>query len=65
MGEIVAPLRAARETASDEHLDRISPLAYTHIIPNGTDVFDGSQQRGNFVLTALPSEFLDPQRPLP
>ena len=40
MGEIVARLRAAGETVSDEDLARISPLAYAHVIPNGTYVFD-------------------------
>ena len=45
MGEIVARLRAAGETVSDEDLARISPLAYAHVIPNGTYVFDRSRRR--------------------
>ena len=49
MGEIVARLRAAGETVSDEDLARISPLAYAHVIPNGTYVFDHSR-RGNIAL---------------
>ena len=42
MGEIVARLRAAGETVPDEDLARISPLAYAHVIPNGTYLFDRS-----------------------
>ena len=45
MGEIVARLRAAGEAVSDEDLARISPLAYAHVIPNGTYVFDHSRRR--------------------
>ena len=44
MGEIVARLRAAGEMVSDEDLARISPLAYAHVIPNGTYVFDHSRR---------------------
>jgi hypothetical protein len=40
LGEIFARLRAAGDTVSDEDLARISPLAYTQVIPNGTYVFD-------------------------
>ena len=36
MGEIVAGLRAAGEAVADDDLSRISPLAYAHVIPNGT-----------------------------
>jgi TnpA family transposase len=36
MREILARLRAAGEAVSDEDLARISPLAYAHVIPNGT-----------------------------
>jgi hypothetical protein len=53
MGEIVARLRAAEETVSDENLARISPLAYAHVIPNGTYVFDHSR-RGHFALDTPP-----------
>jgi hypothetical protein len=45
MGEIVARVRVAGETVSDEDLARISPPAYAHVIPNGTYVF-GRAQRG-------------------
>jgi TnpA family transposase len=44
MGEIVARLRATGETVLDEDLARISPLAYAHVIPNGTYVFDHSRR---------------------
>jgi TnpA family transposase len=36
INEIVTRLRAAGESVSDEDLARISPLAYAHVIPNGT-----------------------------
>jgi TnpA family transposase len=36
MTRIVAPLRAAGETITDEDLARISPAAFAHVIPNGT-----------------------------
>src|SRR4051812_12594220 len=45
MGEIVARLCAAGETVLDEDLARISPLAYAHVIPNGTYVFDRAHGR--------------------
>jgi Tn3 transposase DDE domain len=44
MGEIVARLRVAAESVPDENLARISPLAYAHVIPNGTYVFDRSRR---------------------
>ena len=44
MGEIVARLHTAGEAVSDEELARISPLAYAHVIPNGTYVFDHSRR---------------------
>jgi len=53
MGEVVARLRAAGETVSDEDLARISPLAYAHEIPNGTYVFDRSQRRCNIAANTL------------
>ena len=34
--KIVAQVRVAGETVLDEDLARISPLAYSHVIPNGT-----------------------------
>ena len=36
MTRIVAQLRAAGETITDEELARISPAAFAHVIPNGT-----------------------------
>jgi hypothetical protein len=54
MGEIVARLRAAGETVSDENLARISPLAYAHVIPNGIYVFDRTQRRGTVSHDMLP-----------
>jgi Tn3 transposase DDE domain len=58
MGEIVARLRAAGEVVSDEDLARISPLAYAHVIPNGTYVFDHSR-RGHIAPDTLLSVFSD------
>jgi hypothetical protein len=55
MGEIVVRLRAAGETVWDEDLARVSPLAYTHILSNGTYVFDRSRPRGNIALDTQPS----------
>jgi len=46
MGEVVARLRAVGETVADEDLARISPLAYAHVIPNGTYTFDRVKRRG-------------------
>jgi hypothetical protein len=40
MTEILAQLRAAGEVIPAEDLVRISPLAYAHLIPNGTYHFD-------------------------
>jgi len=36
MSRIVAQLRTSGETLTHEELARISPLAFSHIIPNGT-----------------------------
>ena len=36
MTRIIAQLRASGETITDEELARISPLAFAHVIPNGT-----------------------------
>ena len=44
---------AAGETVSDGNLARISPLAYAHVMPNGTYVFDRSQRRGNIAANTL------------
>ena len=54
MGEIVAGCERAGETVSDEDLARISPLAYAHVIPNGTYVFDRSHRKGNIAPNTLP-----------
>jgi TnpA family transposase len=54
MGEIVARLRAAGESVSIEDLARISPLAYAHVIPNGTYVLDRSPRGGNIAPNTLP-----------
>jgi TnpA family transposase len=54
MGEIVARLRATGEIVSGEDLARISPLAYAHVIPNGTYVFDRAQRRGIVLPATLP-----------
>jgi hypothetical protein len=54
MGEIIARLRAAGETVSDADLARISPLAYAHVIPNGTYMFDRAHRRIGIVPDTLP-----------
>ena len=54
MGEILARLRAAGETVLDEDLARISPLAYAHVIPNGTYTFDRAQRGFNSCADMLP-----------
>jgi hypothetical protein len=54
MGEIVARLRAAGETVSDDDLARISTLASAHVIPNGSYVFDRSHSRGSIAVAAPP-----------
>jgi hypothetical protein len=36
MAQIVEQLRAQGETMTDDELARISPLAFAHVIPNGT-----------------------------
>jgi TnpA family transposase len=53
MSELVARLRAAGETVSDEDLARISPLAYAHVIPTGTYVCDRPQRGCNPVAGTL------------
>ena len=54
MSGIAARLRAGGETVSDEDLARISPLAYAHVIPNGTYVFDRPHRKGNIAPNTLP-----------
>ncbi|MEE8292726.1 MAG: Tn3 family transposase, partial [Candidatus Tectomicrobia bacterium] len=36
MAQIIAQLRASGETITDEELARVSPMAFAHVIPNGT-----------------------------
>jgi hypothetical protein len=36
MSRIIDQLRASGETITHEELGRVSPLAFSHIIPNGT-----------------------------
>jgi len=42
MGQILAQLRAAGETITDEELARVSPMAFAHVIPNGTYFIRGT-----------------------
>jgi hypothetical protein len=37
MARIIAQLRASGATITDEDLARVSPLACSHVVPNGTD----------------------------
>jgi hypothetical protein len=54
MSEIVARLRESGEMVLDEDLARISPLAYAHVIPSGSYVFNRSQWKGNIAQNTLP-----------
>jgi TnpA family transposase len=36
MAQILAQLRASGETITDDELARVSPMAFAHVIPNGT-----------------------------
>jgi len=40
MSRIIEQLRATGVTITDEAVALISPLAYAHVIPNGTYFFD-------------------------
>ncbi len=40
MSHIIEQLRATGATIPDEEVAMISPLAYAHVIPNGTYFFD-------------------------
>jgi hypothetical protein len=40
MSRIIEQLRASGMTIRDEEVALISPLAYAHVIPNGTYFFD-------------------------
>jgi hypothetical protein len=42
MSRIIEQLRATGVTITDEEVALISPLAYAHVIPNGTYFFDRS-----------------------
>lgn len=53
MTEILAQLRAAGKTILAEDLARVSPLAYAHVIPNGTYHFDRPLATGEEMSQAL------------
>jgi hypothetical protein len=40
MSRIIEQLRATGVTITDEEVALLSPLAYAHVIPNGTYFFD-------------------------
>ena len=42
MGQILTQLRAAGETITDDELARVSPMAFAHVIPNGTYFIRGT-----------------------
>jgi hypothetical protein len=42
MAQIIAQLRASGETITDDELARVSPMAFTHVIPNGTYFIRGT-----------------------
>jgi Tn3 transposase DDE domain len=42
MSRIIDQLRASGETITDKELARISPMAFAHIIPNGTYFVQGA-----------------------
>jgi Tn3 transposase DDE domain len=47
MSRIIRQLRATGVTITDEEVAFISPLAYAHIIPNGTYFFErGGEEEG-------------------
>ena len=54
MGAIVARLRAAGEKVPDEDLARMSPLAYAHVIPNGTYMFGRAHREHSISPDARP-----------
>jgi hypothetical protein len=46
MSRIIRQLRATGVTITDEEVAFISPLAYAHIMPNGTYFFDRGGEEG-------------------
>jgi TnpA family transposase len=46
LGRIVGQLRQAGKIIEDQHLGHISPLAFAHIITNGTYAFDRAKKLG-------------------
>ena len=42
MTQIIAQLRASGETITDDELARVSPMAFAHVIPNGTYFIRGT-----------------------
>jgi TnpA family transposase len=42
MAQIIAQLRASGETITDDELARVSPMAFAHVIPNGTYFIQGT-----------------------
>ncbi len=52
--KLVTQLRSSGEVILDEDLARISPLAHTHIIPNGTYNFSRAGGRADLVHSAHP-----------
>ena len=42
MAQILAQLRASGETITDDELARVSPMAFAHVIPNGTYFIRGT-----------------------
>lgn len=53
MGEHVARLRAAGQVVRDDDLARVSPLAFGHVIPNGTYFFDRPLLERDLVVNGL------------
>ncbi len=64
MGEILTQLRAAGETITDDELARVSPMAFAHVIPNGTYFIRGTglpshrnhQEHGSLLERGIGSE---------
>lgn len=44
MTQIIAQLRASGETITDDELARVSPMAFAHVIPNGTYFMRGASR---------------------
>jgi TnpA family transposase len=62
MSRIIGQLRASGETITPEELARISPLAFSHIIPNGTyftqQSYGGRDQEGNGQFSPIDEEMV-------